>query len=323
MTETNMTETNMTESDMKESNMTESANPLVAFSDQAARLVGRAAAGIVAVHGGGRRSTSGIHWRPGIIVTAEEVLERDENIKVTLAGGRVVEAALAGRDPTTDVAVLRFQPDGFAVAQTADAASLRAGHVVLAVGNHQGAPVASLGIVAVAGGTWHSQRGGAIDSLIRLDMALSPAAEGGALVDTQGRVVGMAVLGPRRRVLAIPTLTIDRVVDQLLAKGHVFRGYLGAGLQPVRLGRPPADAQASGSGRGILVVSLDPDGPAARSGLLVGDIVTAWNAQPVDRVREVMRALGPDSVGQGIDLGLVRGGAAMTLRIVVGERAVA
>ena len=204
----------MMESNKTEPDMTPSGNPLVAFSDHAARLVERAAGGIVAVHGGGRRSTSGIHWRPGIIVTAEEVLERDEGIKVTLAGGRLVEAALAGRDPTTDVAVLRFQPDGLPAAPTADAASLRAGHVVLAVGNHQGAAITSFGIVAVAGAAWHSQRGGAIDSLLRLDMALSPVAEGGALVDTQSRVVGMAVLGPRRRVLAIPTLTIDRPMDR-------------------------------------------------------------------------------------------------------------
>src|SRR6202035_5345715 len=183
----------------------------------------------------------------------------------------------------------------------------RAGNIVLAIGNHQGSPVASLGIVAVAGGAWHSQRGGAIDSLIRLDMGLSLAAEGGALVDAQGRVVGMAVLGPRRRVLAIPTATIDRVVDQLLAKGHVFRGYLGAGLQPVRLGHAPDaanDALPAGSGRGVLVVSLDPAGPAARAGLIIGDIVTAWNAKPVDRVREIMRLLSPESVGQTIDLGL-------------------
>src|SRR5580692_9305702 len=175
--------------------MTESNNPLVAFSDHAAQLVERTAAGVVAVHGGGRRLSSGIHWRAGIIVTAEEVLERDEGIKITLAGGRVVEAALAGRDPTTDIAVLRFQPDGLAAAQTADAAALRAGHIVLALGNHQGAPVASLGIVALAGGAWQSLRGGAIDSLIRLDLVLSQAAQGGALVDAQGRVVGMAVLG--------------------------------------------------------------------------------------------------------------------------------
>ena len=132
--------------------MAESTNPLVAFSDHAAQLVERTASSIVAVHGGGRGSSSGIHWRSGVIVTAEEVLERDEDIKITLPGGRLVEASLAGRDPSTDVAVLRFQPDGLPAAQTADAAPLRPGHVVLAIGNHEGAPVASLGIVATVGG---------------------------------------------------------------------------------------------------------------------------------------------------------------------------
>jgi PDZ domain len=140
--------------------------------------------------------------------------------------------------------------------------------------------------------------------------------------NVQGRVVGMAVLGPRRRALGIPTSTIDRAVDQLLAKGHVFRGYLGAGLQPVKLGRPSNGAQPSGSGRGILVVSIDPDGPSARAGMLVGDIVTAWNGRPVDRVREVMGLLGPESVGSTVDLGLIRGGAPTSLKIVIGERPV-
>jgi S1-C subfamily serine protease len=301
--------------------MTESTNPLVAFSDHTAELVERVAGSIVAVHGGGRRSSSGIHWRSGIIVTAEEALERDDGIKLTLPGGRLVEAALVGRDPTTDVAGLRFQPEGLGSAQTLDAASLRAGHVVMAIGDHQGAPVVSLGIVAVAGGPWHSLRGGSIDSLTRLDLRLSPVAEGGALVDTQGRVAGMAVLGPRRRALAIPTSTINRVVDQLVAKGHVFRGYFGAGLQPVRL--PSSDAKSSGSGRGILVVSTDPDGPAARAGLLVGDIVTAWDGKPVGRVREVIHSLGPDSVGHTVDLGVLRGGAPTAFKVVIGERAVA
>src|SRR6266849_4103671 len=126
--------------------MVEPNNPLVAFSDNTAQLVERTAGSVVAVHGGGRWPSSGIHWRSGVIVTAEEVLERDENIKLTLQGGRVVAASLAGRDPSTDVAVLRFQPDGLPAAPTADAASLRPGHVVLAIGDHGGAPIASLGI---------------------------------------------------------------------------------------------------------------------------------------------------------------------------------
>jgi S1-C subfamily serine protease len=302
--------------------MVEPGSPLLAFSEHAAELVERAAGSIVAVHGGGRWPLSGIHWRSGVIVTAEEVLERDENIKLTLPGGRVADASLAGRDPTTDVAVLRFQPDGLPTATTAEA-SLRAGYVVVAVGNHDGAPLAALGIVALAGGTWHSVRGGTIDSLIRLDLALSPAAEGGALVDLQGRVIGMTVLGPSRRALSIPSSTIDRVVDQLLARGHVFRGYLGAGLQPIKQERASGGSQASGSRRGVLVVSIDPNGPSARAGIIVGDIVTAWNGQPIERVREIMRLLGPESIGTTVDLGLIRGGAPAALRVVISERPVA
>src|SRR4029453_16762045 len=130
------------------------------------------------------------------------------------------------------------------------------------------------------------------------------------------------VLGPRRRALAIPTSTINRTVDQLLAKGHVFRGYLGAGLQPVRLGSASKVAQASGSGRGGLVVSIDPEGPAARAGLLVGDIVVAWNAEQVDRVRDIMRFLSSDSTGKTVDLGLIRGGTPTPLKVTLGERPV-
>jgi S1-C subfamily serine protease len=158
-------------------------------------------------------------------------------------------------------------------------------------------------------------RGGTIDSLIRLDLALTPAAEGGALIDVQGHVVGMTVLGPRRRALAIPGSTINRAVDQLLARGQVFRGYLGAGLQSVK--REPAS-----HGRGVLIVSLDPDGPSARAGILVGDIVTAWDGRPIDRVREIMRLLDPESVGRTVDLSLIRGGTPAALKVVIGERPV-
>jgi S1-C subfamily serine protease len=248
-----------------------------------------------------------------VAVTAEEALARDENLKLTLPGGRVVDATLAGRDPTTDVAVLRFQPEGLASAVITDAPP-NAGELVLAVGGYEGGPLAHLGIVVFSNGPWHSRRGGTIDRFLRLDLSLSPAAEGGAVVDVQGRVIGMAVLGPRRRVLAIPSRTVDRAVDQLLARGHVYRGYLGAGLQSVRSSRAAEKAS------GVLVVSIDPDGPSARAGILVGDILTKWNGSPIARVREIMRLLGPESVDSTVELELMRGGAATSGKIVIGER---
>jgi S1-C subfamily serine protease len=291
---------------------------LAAFSDQLASLVEHAAHSIVAVHGGGRWPTSGIHWRPGVIVTAEEALERDEDITVTLPDGRTAAATLAGRDPTTDVAVLRFPPDGLAAAELGNAGSLRAGSIAIAVGRSEAGPVAATGIVAIAGTAWQSQRGGTIDRLIRLDLALSRYGEGGALVDAAGRVVGMTVPGPRRRVLAIPASTIDRVTDLLLAKGRIPRGYLGAGLQTVTTGRRRAAAE--GSARGVIAIGIDPDGPAARAGMVVGDIITGWAGEPVEGVRDLLRRLGPDSVGQTVELQILHGGAAATLKVTIGER---
>jgi S1-C subfamily serine protease len=293
-------------------------NPLAALSDQLAGIVEHAARSVVAVHGG-RSPMSGIHWRPGIIVTAEEALERDEDITVTLPDGRTVAATLAGRDPTTDVAVLRFPSDGLQAAETGDAGTLRAGNLVLAIGRSEAGPVAAMGVVAIAGNAWQSQRGGTIDRMIRLDLALARYSEGGALIDAAGRVVGMTVPGPRRRVLAIPASTIDRVTDLLLAKGRIPRGYLGAGLQTVTTGRRRA-AAAEGSARGIIAIGIDPDGPASRAGMVVGDIITGWAGEPVDSVRDLLRRLGPDSVGQTVALQLLHGGAATTLEVIIGER---
>lgn len=288
--------------------MTDITDPLTLFSDRLAALAEQAGASVVTVRAGGRWPVSGIHWRPGIVVTAEEAIEREDGIEIVAADGTKRAATLAGRDPTTDIAVLRFQPDGLPVATLGDGGALRAGHVVLAVGRHPGGATAASGIVALASGAWHSMRGGTIDHLIRLDLRLAPTAEGGALVDTKGRVAGMTVTGPRRRALAIPRSTIDRVTDQLLAKGRIPCGYLGAGLRPVT---QPA---------GVLAMSLDPDGPAAKAGLLVGDIITRWDGKPVTRVREVMHWLTPEAVGSTVELGLSRGGAPTTLRLVIGER---
>jgi S1-C subfamily serine protease len=289
---------------------------LAALSDQLAGLVEHAARSVVAV-GGGRTPASGIHWRPGVIVTAEEALERDEDITVTLPDGRVVAATLAGRDPTTDVAVLRFAPDGLAAAELGDAATLRAGNLVLAIGRGDSGPVAAMGVVAVAGSAWQSLQGGTIDRMIRLDLTLARHGEGGALVDAAGRIVGMTVSGPRRRVPAIPASTIDRATDLLLAKGRIPRGYLGAGLQTVSTRR----RSATDSARGIIAIGIDPDGPAARAGMVVGDIITGWDGETVGSVRDLMRRLGPDSVGRTVALQLLHGGVATTITVTIGERA--
>lgn len=289
--------------------MPDTALSLAALSNDLADIVDRVGQSVVALRGARRWPLSGLHWRPGLIVTAEEGLEQDEGITVLTADGRRAEATLVGRDPTTDVAVLRFAADGLPAVEAGDAASLRAGHLVLAVGRNKAGPVAGFGAAAVAGEAWQSRRGGTIDRLIRLDLRFRPSTEGGALTDMSGRVLGMAVAGPWRRVLAIPSSTIDRAVDQLLAKGYVARGYLGAGLMPVRHG-----------GSGVLIVSLDPDGPAARTGLLIGDIITAWHGQEITRMGEIMRLLGPDSVGSTVGLTLSRGGVSLEKSVIIGER---
>lgn len=283
---------------------------LLALSNSLADLVEHVAKSVVTLRGARRWPLSGLHWRSGIIVTAEEGLENDEGIIVVRPDGREVAASLVGRDPTTDIAVLRFEADGLPLVECGDAASLRAGNIVLAVGRNEAGPVASYGVAALAGGAWQSRRGGKIDRLIRLDLRLSPSAEGGAMIDAAGKVLGLTVPGPRRVVLGIPASTIDRVVDQLLAKGHIARGYLGAGLRPAR----------HGNEAGVLLVSLDPGGPAAKAGLMVGDIITQWNGQSVARVREMMLLLSPDSVGNTVTLSVLRGGAKHEQSIVIGER---
>src|SRR5574340_866197 len=215
--------------------MNELSGGVAALSVELTRLVGQGAGRVVMLSGGDGWPASGIFWRPGVIVTAEEALGGEGVIEVSGEGFDRAPATLVGRDPSTDVAVLRCEQKGPAVAASIAPADLSAGALVTTVGRGQQGAVASLGIVAFAGGAWQSMRGGTIDSLIRLDVSLDRRAEGGAVLDARGRLIGMAVFGPRRRVLVIPAPTIERVVDQILAHGRVPRGYLGASLQPVRL----------------------------------------------------------------------------------------
>jgi S1-C subfamily serine protease len=163
-------------------------------------------------------------------------------------------------------------------------------------------------------------RGGAIDQLIRLDLRLDPTAEGGALVDAAGKTLGIVVPGPRRRVLAIPATTIDRVTDLLLAKGRIPRGYAGLGMRRIRLDAKLAESLSPPRRTGVIVVSVDPEGPAGRAGLVLGDLLVAWNGSPVTNVRDIIERLGPESVGTTVELGLIRGGDPRTSVLTIVER---
>ena len=295
-------------------------NPLSVLSTHLANAVEAAAGSVVGVLGRGRASSSGFVWRSGVVVTASDALEHDQDIVVLLGDGTRVAATLAGRDPTTDIAVLRIDRTAIPTVAAPGSRALRAGELVLSIGRRSEGPIARLGLVAVAGGPWQSLRGGWIDRTLRLDRRIHAGEEGGALIDADGGWIGMTVSGPRATALAIPAETIGRVAAQLLAHGRIARGYLGLGLQPVRLTDALVRALSLSERRGVIVVNADPDGPGHRAGVLIGDIIVSWNGDRVHTVREVFRRLGPDAVGGDVILGIIRGGEPRTITVKVAER---
>jgi S1-C subfamily serine protease len=286
---------------------------LADLSSAISALSARFAPSIVSIHSRRFRS-SGFVWRPGLIVTADEALSEEGKVAVTLPRGETAAAQVVGRDPTSDVAVLRVDRSDLQPVSLAGS-PVATGALAVAVGAEEGVPTAALGIVSRAAGPWRSLRGGEIDARIELDLTLRRGAEGGLALDAAGRAFGMAVFGPRRRVLIIPSATIERVAAKLQSHGRIARGYLGLGLQPVAI---------EGSDRsGAMVMSVDPQGPGAKAGIHQGDIVVAWNGEPIRNVQSLLRALGPDVVGQTVTLGLRRGGETKQVPVTITERAAA
>jgi S1-C subfamily serine protease len=285
--------------------------PLTALSASLSGLIAAAAPSVVAVHSHRARS-SGFLWKPGLIVTADEALADEGDVAVTLSGGKRVAAIIAGRDPTTDIALLRAETGDTPSAAFTESAP-PAGALAVTVGSREGEAVASLGLVAASGPAWRSMRGGEIAARIDLDLSLRRHAEGGLALDASGRAFGMAVFGPRHRVLVIPAATVTRVGAQLETHGKVPRGYLGLGLHPVRLDR--------GGGGGAMVMSVDAEGPGAKAGVHQGDILQAWDGHQIGSVGALLRALGPGSVGKTVALSLRRGGETRAVVLEIGERA--
>jgi S1-C subfamily serine protease len=295
---------------------------LIELSNALAQTTERAAANVVAVHAEARGSASGVIWRAGVIVTAEHALRRDDEIHVTLPDGRVVPATLAGRDPSTDLAVLKCAEAIAAVASFGDAAALKAGSLTLVVGRTRASgPVAALGIVSLVTAERRTWTGAALAPYIRLDVGLQPTAIGGAVVDAQGRTVGIATPRfARFGAIAIPAAAVDRVINTLLKKGHIPQGYLGVGLQPVRLPEALRQSLQRSEKTAAIVLEVEPESPAHRAGIVIGDILVTLAGRSVARLEDVHSQLHGEAIGRPLALKFVRGGATQEVNIVVGER---
>jgi len=280
---------------------------LASISSSLTDVVARTAPAIVSVHSH-RLRASGFVWKPGLVVTADEALADEGEISVKLGDGTERAATLAGRDHTTDIALLRVDTANISPA-TFSATIPALGSLAVVVAAERGVPTAALAMVSLVGERWRSLRGGEIDARLEVDVRLRHSHQGGLTVDASGQAIGMAVLGPRR-VIVIPAATIARVAARLESHGRIARGYLGVGLQPVRLDE----------GVGAMVMNVDKQGPAATAGIRQGDVIAAFNDQQVTGVRSLARALGPDSVGSVVDIAVRRAGEPVHFKLTIGER---
>jgi len=288
------------------------ANELSTLSSELADVVGKVANSVVAIDARPRFGSSGVLWRAGIVVTAEHTIRREEEITVTLPDGTSVPATVAGSDPGTDLAVLKVDSSA-AVAPVAVAAEPAPGNLALSIGRSPDSGVnATMGIISAVSGSWRTWRGGRLDNYIRLDLTLYPGSSGGLVVNTKGEAIGIATSALSRIAgLAIPASTVNRVVEEILSRGRVARGYLGVGLQPVEL---------PDHHKGLIVLSLEAEGPASQAGVLIGDVLVSLGGTAVNDTDDIQTVLEKHAVGQTVVAGLVRGGVAQNIGIVIGER---
>lgn len=299
--------------------MTEVAQDLLTgFSDALAERERLARPLVVKISAQGHRPRSGVLWRKNVAVASEQGFPDVGEAMTILGDGSAVAARVAGRDPGTNTIVFSLDSN-FDPAPPA-AAEPHAGALALAFGAAENGVSVRLGVVHSVGPAWHSRAGGRIERHITLDMRLARNEEGGPVLNASGRLLGMSTLGPRRRVLVIPAATVEGIIDPLLSKGRIERGWLGVALQPVLV--PEALRSEAGQSRALIVMGVSRDGPAAQANVQVGDVLLRLRGESVASATAVARHLGPDSVGQEVELRLIRASALQTLRVTVGARPV-
>lgn len=293
---------------------------LGALSEQLASAVERAGSSVVRVDGRGRQPASGVVWAAeGVVLTAHHVLERDEDLSIGLPDGRTVGAAILGRDPGTDLALLRAQAQGLAA--LARGPTPRIGHLALVVARPGSSLAASIGVVSALGGPVRTWRGGRLDGVIWTDATLYPGFSGGPLVDVEGRMLGLATAQFGRGTgLAIPLETVERVANSLLSHGRIKRGYLGVSSQTVALPESLRQMVALAQESALLVVGVERGAPADQGGVMLGDVIVSLGGQPIRDTDDLLAQLGPERIGQATQMRLIRGGEMREATVTIGER---
>ena len=299
----------------------EALDALSALSAGMARAVEKIGTSVVRVNGRRRRlPASGVAYAPDMVLTASHALEREEDLTVGVGEGRTLPAQFVGRDPSTDLAVLRAEGLGAETATPADG-TVRVGQLALAVGSsgRGEGPRVSLGVVSSIGGPMRTWRGARLERYIQTDATPYPGFSGGPLIDARANVLGIVTTGlARGAALAIPAELAWRVAKTLEERGSVRRGYLGILSQPVRL----PDGQRSGLAQrgGLLVVGVEEGSPAGQGGLIIGDILTALESQPVEDTEDLLALLAGERVGREVPVAVIRGGELRTRQVEVGDR---
>lgn len=277
-----------------------------------------AGSSIVRVDGRRRYALSGTLWAEGLIVTTSRAVERDEDIKVTLSNGETHPATLLGRDPSTDLALLQIDT-AFAAPTWLEVGRLEVGQLVLMAGRTDKDMRASLGIISALGGSWRTALGGRVARWIQTDAGTFPGFSGGPLLNVSGEVIGINTAAlTRESPVTISTETVRRVVEMLQTHGRMRRGYVGVTGQPVKL--PDALRETVGQGAGLLITSVEADTPAARAGLLIGDIVLTFGGEQIRHPAQLAAQLDEETVGQDVGVTLARGGVLSESTLTVEER---
>lgn len=296
-----------------------SAGALSELSSQLASAVETASKTIVSIHARRRIPSSGIVWREGIVVSASHTVKRDDEFEVTLPNGDSSTATIAGRDPATDLIALRVRSGAKQTASVADAGSARVGSLVLALGRPGPSVTASFGIISAVGDSWRTWQGTRLDGVLRLDLAIYDGFSGGPLVDASGNVIGVNNSALARGTpMALPAAAVDRVLDELLERGHVRRPFIGVAIHPV--GLSSAVAKQSSQDTALLVTAVAEGSPAEKASLVVGDVLLTANGSPLRRPTDLLDALAASRPGDSVKLDILRGGTRTSVSVTPDDR---